>query len=172
MGTLSTPEVLALRWAEIERDATLRELPYKIELNLWGKIEMSPASFWHGRLQGAVSVQVAEQLPEGEVLTEIPIQTAIGIRVPDVAWASAEYLAQNTDKSPAPRAPEICIEIISPSNSPDEISEKIRAFLLAGAREVWIVSEEGDTRYFDAAGERAASSYAVKLRLPRRLGRG
>lgn len=157
-----------MRWAEAERDATLRELPYKIELNSWGKIEMSPASFWHGRLQGAVASQLAPQLPDGEVLTEVPVQTAIGIRVPDVAWASAEFLSLNADSSPAPRAPEICIEIVSPSNSQEEIKEKISAYLNAGALEVWIVSENGETKYFDLEGERKTSRFPVRLVLPTR----
>jgi len=172
MGNLSTPEMLALRWTEIERDAALRDLPYKVELNLWGKIEMSPASFWHGRLQGAVSVQLAQQLHGGEVLTEIPVQTNIGIRVPDVAWGSKEYLEDNGDVSPARRAPEICVEIVSPSNSDDEIEKKIRAYLAAGAQEVWIVPEEGETQYFDASGEKPASKYPVQLLLPKRSGKG
>jgi len=44
MGNLATPETLALRWAEVMRDPSLQNLPYKIELNARGKIEMSPAS--------------------------------------------------------------------------------------------------------------------------------
>jgi len=45
MGNLHTAEALTLRWAEVCRDASLENLPYKIELNAWGKIEMSPAIF-------------------------------------------------------------------------------------------------------------------------------
>ena len=172
MGNLSTPEVLALRWSEIQRDGTLCNLPYKVELNLWGRIEMSPASFWHGRLQAAISVQVARQLLDGEVLTAIPVQTDIGIRVPNVAWGSHAYLTQNKDTSPAPRAPEICIEIVSTSNSPEEIKEKIRAYLAPGAVEVWIVPEEGPTRFFDGLGEPSASRYPVALHLPSRTRSG
>ena len=37
------------------------------------------------------------------------------------------------------RAPELCIEVVSPSNSRKEMSEKTRAYLAAGAHEVWIV---------------------------------
>jgi Uma2 family endonuclease len=171
MGNLSTPQPLALRWTEIERDAALRDLPYKIELNLWGKIEMSPASFWRGRLQGEIATQLGRQLHNGAVLTEIPVLTDIGVRVPDVAWGSKEYLDANGDASPATRAPEICIEVISPSNSDDEIREKIRAYLAAGAREVWIVLEEGGTQYFDSSGERTESNYPVRVALPKRSGK-
>ena len=51
MGNLATPEALVLRWDEVLKDPSLQDLPYKIELNAWGKVEMSPASNRHGRLQ-------------------------------------------------------------------------------------------------------------------------
>jgi hypothetical protein len=57
MGNLASSEALALRWDEVCRDATLRNLPYKIELNAWGKIEMSPANNRHAVLQGAMAVE-------------------------------------------------------------------------------------------------------------------
>ena len=51
MGNLATPEALVLRWDEVLKDPSLQDLPYKIELNAWGNVEMSPASNRHGRLQ-------------------------------------------------------------------------------------------------------------------------
>ena len=170
MGNLTTPEALSLRWAEMENDPTLRDLPYKIEINLWGKVEMTPASFWHGRLQGAIAAQLGQQLPHGEALAEVPILTDIGIRVPDVAWGSKEYLQANADASPASQAPEICVEIVSPSNSDDEIREKIRAYLAAGAHEVWIVSEDGGVSFNTTGGAQPSSGYPVRLSLPSRTG--
>jgi Uma2 family endonuclease len=168
MGNISSPEQLRLRWAELVGDPVLSDLPYKIEVNLWGKVEMTPATFWHGRMQAAVAAQLAQQLPEGEALTEVPVLTEIGVRVPDVAWGSREYLAANADASPAPRAPEICVEIVSQSNSDDEIRAKVRAYLAAGAQEVWVLSEDGDMRVHDAHGERHASAFRVRLSLPTR----
>src|SRR5688500_1088157 len=49
-------------------------------------------------------------------VTECPVLTDIGIRVPDLAWASAAFMRQYAGASPLPRAPEICVEVISPSN--------------------------------------------------------
>ena len=170
MGNLTTAEALSLRWAEMENDPALRDLPYKFEINLWGKVEMTPASFWHGRLQGAIAAQLAQQLPHGEALAEVPIVTDIGIRVPDVAWGSNEYLQANADASPASQAPEICVEIVSPSNSDDEIREKIRAYLAAGAREVWIVYEDGGVSFNTTTGAQPSSGYPVQLSLPSRAG--
>jgi hypothetical protein len=36
-------------------------------------------------------------------------------------------------------APELCIEVVSPSNSVKELQEKLTAYLAAGAEEVWIL---------------------------------
>ncbi len=166
MGNLATPETLSLRWAEVIRDPTLQDLPYKIEINARGKIELSPASNLHGRLQARLAAELARQLPSGSPLTGCSILTQIGIRVPEVAWASAEFLSQHGTLTPFPVAPEICVEITSPSNSDDEIQEKIHAYLNAGAREVWIVAEDGSIGYHDRDGEKASSSFNIKVSLP------
>lgn len=170
MGNVTAPEALVLRWAELVNDKALRNLPYKIELNSWGKIEMSPASNRHGRLQSIVAAELVRQLPDGIVVSEASVLTDIGVRVPDVAWGSAAFMRAFGESTPYPKAPEICVEIVSPSNSPDEISEKTRAYLAAGAEEVWIVSEEGRVRYFDANGKRKGSRYRLTLTLPKPIG--
>ena len=166
MGNLATPEALALRWAEVMRDPTLRDLPYKIELNARGKIEMSPASNRHALVQAHLAAEFAKQLRSGRPLTECSVLTEIGVRVPDVAWASKEFLDMYGDATPFPRAPEICVEITSPSNSDDEIREKTKAYLAAGAREVWIVAEEGAVDYHDRNGKRPNTSFDIKISLP------
>ena len=111
MENVATPETLALRWAEIVRDPSLQDLPYKIELSARGKIEMSPASNRHALLQAHLAAQFAEHLTGGRPLTECSILTEIGIRVPDVAWASTEFLTTHADSTPFPISPEILREI-------------------------------------------------------------
>jgi Uma2 family endonuclease len=166
MGNLATPEFLIARWDELCRDPSLQDLPYKIELNAWGKVEMSPASVHHAWLQSAVTVELTQQLRDGLTLTECPILTGIGVRVPDVVWASATFMRQHKGLSPLPRAPEICVEIISRSNVEAEITEKIRAYLAAGAEEVWLVAENGTIRFIDRSGEKPQSRFPVALTLP------
>jgi Uma2 family endonuclease len=166
MGNLATPEFLIARWGELCRDPSLSDLPYKIELNAWGKIEMSPANNRHARLQGELAFELRRQLPGGAVLTECSLFTTLGIRVPDVVWASDAFMTAYGEITPYMRAPEICVEIASPSNPKGEAEEKTRAYLEAGAREVWIVAQEGAIRYFTAAGEQAATSFPIAISLP------
>jgi Uma2 family endonuclease len=165
MGNLATPEFLIARWDELCRDPSLNGLPYKIELNAWGKIEMSPANNRHGRLQALLAAELNRQL-KGLVITECSIFTTMGIRVPDVVWASDEFMAAYGEITPYMRAAEICVEIASPSNPKGEIEEKTRAYLDAGAEEVWIVAPEGTIRYFTATGEQAATGFPAAISLP------
>ena len=166
MGNLASREALIARWDEVCRDPSLQDLPYKIELNAWGKVEMSPASVPHAQLQAALAGALIQQLGDGVTLTECPVLTDIGIRVPDVAWASGRFMAEHRGMSPLPRAPEICVEILSPSNVDAEIREKTRAYLAAGAAEVWVVAENGTIRYIDCSGEKTQSRFPITPKLP------
>jgi Uma2 family endonuclease len=157
-----------MRWAEVANDPVLRDLPYKVELNAYGKIEMSPATTRHARLQAHIAAEFARQLRDGVVLTECPVLTSFGVRVPDVAWASPLFFGKHGETSPLPAAPEICVEIVSPSNSDEEMRQKIAAYLAAGAREVWAVSEDGAIQFFDAQGACAASGFPLRISLPAR----
>lgn len=163
MGHVTPHEALALRWAELCNDPLLRDLPGKIELNAYGVIEMSPASNRHGMKQAAIAQAMGLQLPTGVALVECSIATPEGVRVPDVAWASAEFIARHGEVTPFPSAPEICVEVRSPSNTDAEMAFKTQLFLDAGAVEVWIVAEDGHWLVFDAQGLQPASRYGVQL---------
>ncbi|KNZ32199.1 MAG: hypothetical protein AD742_13090 [Methylibium sp. NZG] len=152
-----------MRWAELCNDPLLRDLPGKVELNAYGVIEMSPASNRHGINQMAIGRALAEQLPDGTAMVECSIATSEGVRVPDVAWASADFMACHGDVTPYPAAPEICVEVRSPSNTDAEMVFKTRLFLEAGAVEVWIVSEAGVWHVFDHGGPRPNTRYGVRL---------
>jgi Uma2 family endonuclease len=170
MGNVTSQEALSMRWAEVVNDPALRDLPYKVELNAYGKIEMSPANNRHARIQGFIAGELARQASGGGVLGECAVLTRLGVRVPDVAWASSASLSKHRDITPFPEAPELCVEIVSPSNSEEEMREKVGAYLAAGAREVWVVSEDGTVRFFDAQGPRTASTFPVRLSLPPQAG--
>jgi Uma2 family endonuclease len=91
------------------------------------------------------------------------VLTSDGVRVPDVAWASADFMARHGDATPFPQAPEICVEVRSPSNTDAEMAYKTELFLQAGAVEVWIVDEAGAQQVFDAQGECSTSRFGVVL---------
>jgi len=45
------------------------------------------------------------------------------------------------------RAPEVCVEVLSASNTPGEISEKIGLYFEAGAQEVWTCDQDGTLEF-------------------------
>jgi Uma2 family endonuclease len=87
------------------------------------------------------------------------------VRVADVAWASDEFYAEFGDKTPYPKAPEICVEIKSPANSKAEMDEKIRLYLEKGAQEVWIVDEKAKVSFHTHTGKMKKSKLVVDIKL-------
>ncbi|CAI8886098.1 Uma2 family endonuclease [Methylocaldum szegediense] len=152
-----------MKWAEVIADKSLQDLPYKIELDRYGNILMSPASNRHGRLQVRIA-SLLERLLGGEAISECSIDTPEGVKVADVAWCSPEFLARHGYETPYSSAPEICVEIRSPSNSEEEIRFKVGLYLEQGAKEVWIVLETGSVRFFGPEGERSESSFPIDPR--------
>ncbi len=160
---LFTEWVVKMQWQDVLADKSLRDLPYKIELNEKGLIEMSPASFMHSLLQGRLTKLLGNQL-EGEVFTELAVQTTKGVRVPDVAWGSKEYVQKHIKDIYASSAPELCVEIISPSNTRGEMMGKVELFLEAGAIEVWLVTEDRQVTYHTSQGQQPQSNFEIDLK--------
>jgi len=150
-----------MQWQDVLDDKSLQNLPYKIELNERGKIEMSPASLMHSYLQGTLAKVLGLEL-EGKIFTELAIQTRLGVKVPDVAWGTDDYFQQHCEELCASSAPEICIEILSPSNTIAEMQDKILLYLEAGAIEVWLV-EQGLIRFFNTDGEQKSSHFTKNI---------
>lgn len=155
-----------MQWAEVIDNPYFKNLPFKIELNRYGKIEMTPASNKHGRLQFHIGSVLERKLKKGEALTECSIQTTEGVKVADVAWCSKTFIKQHGYETPYSHAPEICVEIVSPSNSKEEMIDKAHLYLQAGAEEVWVLWENGIVDYYDKTGKLDHSNYGVKVSLP------
>ena len=142
-----------MEWASVISNPLLQNLPFKIELNKWGKILMSPASNNHGRLQYEVGRRIDRSKGSGKIIMECSIQTSDGVKVADVAWASDAFIEEYGYSTPYSKAPEICVEITSPSNSAGEIEEKVQLYLAKGAVEVWVVDEKGQTSCYSHEGK-------------------
>ena len=81
-----------MEWSEVINNPILQDLPFKIELNKFGKLLMSPASNSHGRMQMKMGNKLSTSLPNGEVISECSIQTSEGVKVAYVVWASTEFI--------------------------------------------------------------------------------
>jgi Uma2 family endonuclease len=137
------------RWEEITSDPTLDGLPYKIETNNQGQLILSPHKNRHSDLQTALFLLLQEHAPDGHISVEYALATARGVKAPDVVWMSPGRRREMRETGdPSTLAPEICVEILSESNTEEELQEKRALYRDIGAEEVWIVDGDGDIRFF------------------------
>jgi Uma2 family endonuclease len=146
------PSEVLMTWQEVLERKELQDLPFKMELNSYGKLELTPITNTQGILKSAIGYLLSVFLEHGHCLISCSILTSQHLKVADVAWVSREFLEKYLHSDPFPIAPEICVEIISPSNSTKEILEKIGLYIAAGAKEVWTCNLEGEMRFYDAEG--------------------
>jgi Uma2 family endonuclease len=137
------------RWQELLADRELARLPHRIETDRLGRIIMTPPpSLTHGSRQFRIAQLLAELLSEGPVVTECPLSTADGVKAIDIAWLAPGRTEIDAGDLVLEKAPEICVEILSPSNSPEEMAEKRALYFEAGAREVWICELDGRMSFY------------------------
>ena len=156
---------LVVKWQELMNNPFFRDVPYKVELNKFGQILMSPASNRHGILQNKVARQIENEKQSGVIVIECSILTSEGVRVADVAWLSDDFFAEFGETTPFPKAPEICVEVKSPANSKGEMDEKIRLYLEKGALEVWIVDEYAKVNFHTHTGQIETSKLVKNFNL-------
>lgn len=139
-------------WEQLLADPELTKIEGRIETDRHGWITMLPiAEALHGVRQAGVSIQLYRLLG-GRPIVECPISTSDGVRAADVGWFSDLRHARAFDKRCYLEAPEICVEVISPSNTRAEMEEKAALYFDAGATEVWLCEEDGSMRYFGPQG--------------------
>jgi Uma2 family endonuclease len=61
------------------------------------------------------------------------------VRIPDVGFISIERLPKLPEDSFIPIPPDLAVEVVSKSESGDDIREKIRDYLAYGVRMIWVV---------------------------------
>jgi Uma2 family endonuclease len=161
------------RWEELLADPELAKVEGRFETDRYGRIIMyPPPAPPHGSFQSWIAHLLTELIRKGRVYSECPISTADGVKAADVAWASAERVRELGNSSCFPRAPEVCVEVLSPSNTADEIAEKMDLYFDAGAEEVWICSESGEMKFIEReagrqlAGPKVCPRFPIKVELP------
>jgi Uma2 family endonuclease len=130
----------------------LNDLPFKVELNRFNQIVMSPAHGRHGRLQGKIIRLLMRWMESGEVIPELAVDTSDNTKVPDVAWASDALLARHGKEASWSAAPELCVEVLSPSNPRQELELKRQLYFERGAQEVWVCDFQGAVSFYDPSG--------------------
>jgi Uma2 family endonuclease len=147
-----------MNWQQVCEDKSLADLPYKIELNRHGQILMSPARSKHSIFHDRIQRHLNALMKGGESFPECAMDTSDGTKVPDVVWASETKLQKNFDLASWPEAPEICVEVLSYTNTDEEMEAKRHLYFEGGAVEVWLCSEQGQMTFFAPKGQLAGSA--------------
>jgi len=109
---------------------------------------MSPASPVQGRYASrlnGVLLNYVEEHDLGEVYTaepgfELQPEPEPVIRAPDVAFVRKDRIPPADQQSGFwPIAPDLAVEIISPSETASQIQDKVQDYLSAGTRLIWLV---------------------------------
>jgi Uma2 family endonuclease len=157
------------RWGEIMAESVIDGSISKIETDREGNAIMSPSPGKdHGDRQAEIVHQLKLLLPKGGVLTECGVSTQEGNKTPDISWISIHHPQfRQPDVKVLTPAPELCVEVLSPSNSAEEIELKKQLYFEEAAQEVWICGLEGHMKFFSPAGELEGSRLCPKF--PKRI---
>ncbi|MFZ1492324.1 MAG: Uma2 family endonuclease [Candidatus Competibacter denitrificans] len=142
-----------MNWLEVCEHPDLQDLPFKIELDETGKIIMSPTKVYHSVYQGEIIRLLFSLSKTGKALAECAIATRLGTKVADVAWASSERLKTIWSEVECSVAPELCVEVLSSTNTEAEMRTKRQLYFEKGAREVWICNTDGRLTFFNSENE-------------------
>ena len=74
-----------------------------------------------------------------------PVNRPNNARVPDVAFVTVEKLVGTDEYDAIEFAPDLAVEVISPSDEWYKILENVREYLAAGVRLVWLISPPDQT---------------------------
>ena len=124
----------------------------KVEL-IQGELEsMCRPGFLHGLCQvrvGGMLDRYGQSTRRGRAVTETGIVTDRGpdtVRGPDVSFWSVERLPWDVRPLGYPEvAPDLAVEVLSPSNRMARILEKMREYFERGVRVVWVIDPEDRT---------------------------
>jgi Uma2 family endonuclease len=106
-------------------------------------LEASPAAR-HNLVRQRIAMKLAQFVESnglGTILEEMDFRLdSDTVRNPDVAFVTEEHLKNiDLDVSPIEGAPALAVEVISPTNTAQDIARKTQQYLEAGSHCVWLV---------------------------------
>lgn len=116
-------------------------------------IMMSPSGRRHGRLSAEIARVLGNHVATNHLGEVSGAETGFiisrepdTVRAPDVAFVAATSIPADLPEDGFwPFAPDLAVEVVSPSDRWSEVVEKAREWLAAGVRLVWIVDPRSHT---------------------------
>jgi Uma2 family endonuclease len=131
----------------------------KFELVEGDLVPLPGATYRHNKIRDRIGHRLSNYLdinPIGDSVGETDCQlSADTVRCPDVSVFLKRTHEIDLDKTPVPFAPDIAIEVLSPSESAINVRRKVLDYLGAGSQEVWLLDHaNGEVLIHSAAGIR------------------
>lgn len=113
-------------------------------------ITMSPAGPRHGRFAFNVAHALGNWLDAGHSGQVYIAETAFWLtpttlQVPDVSYIATPLSADEEPEGFRDGAPDLAVEVVSPSERTTEVEDKVKLYLDAGAKQVWTLYPEPKT---------------------------
>ena len=106
-------------------------------------VEKTGMTLKHGRIQAKIATYWGNYKDNhnlgGEVYTEAPCRTNNRVRRPDVAYLTPELLVQFGDSNVLPQSFPLIAEIISPTDTAEDVFVKANEYLESDCQEIWLV---------------------------------
>jgi Uma2 family endonuclease len=145
MATVQTEPVTAEEFALLPEptDGT------RLELVRGEVVRMSRPNWEHGEVAGNVYMLIKLYLrdhPVGRVSVEGGVITERGpdtVRGPDASFMSKDRmpLGERMNRF-ADQTPDLCVEVVSPSNTRAKLNDKIKEYFFTGCRMVWVIDPD------------------------------
>ncbi len=110
--------------------------------------KMSPAGWKHGLIAAQLGILLGSHVRKnklGAVFASEPgfllASDPDTVRAPDVAFIRRERLAaEKPSEAFWPGPPDLAVEVVSPGDTVNEVDDKVKAWLDAGTRMVWVIN--------------------------------
>lgn len=110
-------------------------------------IQMAPAGGEHGVVAMRIGARLLAFVEAGDLGLVCAAETGFlvardpdTVRAPDAAFISKERLSGNRPpKKFWPFAPDLAVEVVSPSETGEQLQERIQDWLFGGAQWVWVI---------------------------------
>jgi Uma2 family endonuclease len=130
----------------------------RTELDEGELITMPPAGWEHGELGAEITALLRNYVKKHRLGRVSAADTGFRlseatVRAPDVAFVRRERLEKLGGKGFAKGAPDLAVEIFSPSDSVAQLMRKVKQYIAAGCHTVWIVyPDRREIHVLEAAG--------------------
>jgi Uma2 family endonuclease len=126
---------------------------YRYELIEGELRKMTPAGYEHGHIIGELSGRLWQYVRERSLGSVLGAETGFRLSrdpdtvlAPDISFVRQDQIDTiGIPKEFFPEAPDLAVEVVSPSDTAEEVDDKMRRWLAAGVRLAWVVHPGGRT---------------------------